>query len=250
MKNWFIVSFTLAALSALLFGCAQSEVVADKLIDKLNKVIGEYDVKIKQHEHALQNMRKRYENAIEAKHLSIATGDQWKKKLDMTNKNVEFLKSKRDAIDDVVKAGAPYKDKEGKEYTEAEIQALLQEADTAITTQSERAKTYANFVGTWENLTTKSQTLQERLKKSMADSSAALQMLKDKVEMLKLTTEQVKTAPTITEDITLSSDSLLKEIANTDVKVSAKLGAQTEILDDLLSTSSSLSSIEGKLGSF
>ena len=248
MKSTWII--TAAIGLAILSGCAQSEVVWEKMVKRINKAIGEYDIKIKQHEKAIAAMRERYEQTIYNKHFSKANAEQWEQKVQALADKMKTLSEKKASIEAVIAGGAPYKGKSGTEYTEEQIKDLLAQVNTELTTQQSTHATYGQFLQSWQNLRDKSQMLQEQTKTKMMQSQEALRLLRSKIELLKTTKQQVELTKTVSDDVTLTTDNVLNEIQQTDIKVGAEIAANNEMLDELLALNTSGAQLQKKLADF
>jgi chromosome segregation ATPase len=250
MKKHSLFTIILASFIALAASCTQSEVAYEKLIDKLNGAIGEYDIKLKDYEKAISAMQLKYEEAIYAKHQGKANAAKWQSKLDKEKRELDELKSKEANIVLLVEKGAPYLVDSGKEYTMPELASLLSKLKSKIGLQHARIESYSSLMENWLNLSESSEDLQERLKTNIVEAKSRLSILIEKIDMLSITKGQVGSAKTITEEMALNGDSVLNDIASTDMSFSAKLDANNEMLDDLLSMNSGMTSLDATLSDF
>ncbi len=132
----------------------------------------------------------------------------------------------------------------------SELTSLLSKLKSTIGLQHARIESYSSLMENWLNLSESSEDLQERLKTNIVEAKSRLSILIEKIDMLSITKGQVGSAKTITEEMALNGDSVLDDIASTDMSFSAKLDANNEMLDDLLSMNSGMTSLDATLSDF
>jgi chromosome segregation ATPase len=242
-----IACLVVAGMLAGLTGCSRAKVGWKKVLQQIDKVLGENQVKIQKIEDRITDLKEKYRKQVEIKHIWGVSAEQAQEKADEVSEELKTLRDKQEKLKDLIAKEEPYTGESGKEYSVEEMKELRSKVEAEADALEERTELLEARAERSEKLSDRAQRLQERLKDTIAEASERLTFLKAKAEELATLKQQIKLTEEISAGEEALSDSLINDIAALESELEGKVRASEEIFQEL---SKETSSMEKKLEDF
>lgn len=262
MTRFLVIGGLVIAIAAVaIVGCGpRVEVAKDAIIKKLDKALGELNVKRAKIKKTQDTLRNKLEELRQNRHLAAAKLKLMESKKDKSKANVDDIMAKVETVRGLISQAKQSEDgtitRGDKTYTAEDIQKTAEEV--AARAKAEKTK-FAGYEASYAAMK-KSVDFLIQQEKTSSDLMANLNQKIEEIDAKKVAVDAVKQASAIAgNDSSISDDlaKLEKEIEDLGVNVDAALSLETEkmtelqsatdMADDILSEPASLDNAEKML---
>lgn len=182
-----LISFALLLGASLILtttACTQSEVIADKLMKQLNEKIGKYDVRIKDAEKKLKQLKAAQRKAqINAK-VTARTGTRYEDEVKQAKAQVKELSEKLAKVEAIKAKGAPYKTSKGRELTVTQVNTLKIKVQTRLKIAQSKLRNAERGLKVSKSSSAGNSSVSDHLALKIAELEGKIAILKDQLRTL------------------------------------------------------------------
>ena len=188
-----IALFTTIIGAVLCFGaCNQAEVIADKVIAKINEKIGKHEIQLKEAEKQLKRLKEAQRKAkISARQSSKSIGT-YETEVKRAQATVDELKDKRDKLKAIKAKGAPYKTSKGRELTKSDLLKLTAKVTSRLTVAESKLRTSQQALKVTQRSTQGNSSVSDQLATRIVELEGKIEILRNNLALLKQMEEQRK----------------------------------------------------------
>ena len=199
--------------------CTQSEVVLDKVMNKINEKIGKHEIQLKKAEKMLKRLKEAQRKAKINSKLTSKDSVSYRSKVQEAQRAVDELGAQRDKLKALADKGAPYKTSKGQTISRSKLNTLTAKVNARFSIAQSKLRNAQKALKVSEKSSKGNAAVSDHLSVKIAQLDGKIMILKNNLSLLNDMREQRKLKSDYdgseTQDLLKNMDKAINELEST-----------------------------------